>query len=385
MIDTIVLMLEQADFEIIEHDRFTPSTEHLYKPPYFKGSCVQNPTKNDSANDNYKPRLTVTTRKYTHGFGIVMRIEFSATKLLYGNNFEEVSDGEFLSLLEILQQKLLGMGVKVSSHVLTSAKVSAIHFSKNIILPDYTRCSMVLAELVKLNLWSRLDVNKRDYRNGGQLLKWHANNYEIALYDKMKDLRQAKISPKRAYENDPLWQNDLFKRYDFPKHMEVLRIEIRLNKHRVIKDMLKRLGIDATLTFSGLFQVNIAKAVILHHWKTIMAEVNMAALLAIDARDPAMMAESIMRMKPRIKPSKVTQAIGTLAMFQQVGAPGIKAIFAGSPKRVIQGLLKQCRNNTPVSNARWLAIREVSSQLQDFSPINMEKYSKVRNDEQKPQ
>ena len=379
MIDTIVLMLEQADFEIVEHDRFTPSTEHLYKPPYFKGSCVQNPTKSDHAEGNYKPRLTVITRKYTHGFGIVMYIEFSATKLLYGNNFEEVSDGEFLPLLEKLQQKLLSMGVKASSLALTNAKLSTIHFSKNILLLDHTRCSMVLAELVKLNLWSRLDVNMRDYRNGGQVLKWHANSYEITLYDKMKDLRKARISKKRAFETDPLWQTDLFKRHDFPKQMEVLRMEIRLNKRRVIKDMLKRLDVDASLTFSGLFKVNIAQAVILHHWNFIKAEVNMASLLAIDARDPAKLAESIIHMKPRIKPSKVTQAIGTLLLFQQVGAPGIKAIFANSPKRVVQGLMTQCRNHTPKSHARWMAINEVSRQLQDFSPINLQKYSKVRN------
>lgn len=376
MIDTIVLTLEHPHFKIMEHRRFSPTTEFLYKSRH-KLSCTQNPTKKDYADGNYKPRLTVSKYPKPQGFIIKLRIEFSAPKLMYGNNFEEISDEDFGALLKTLKKKLSGMGVAVSLPVLENAMVSTIHFGKNILLLDYIRCSMVLAELKKLNLWPRLDVNLRDYRNGGQVLKWHSNSYEIALYDKLKDLRQAQISPKRAVERDPLWQPDFFKRYDLPKQTEVLRIEIRLNTRRSIRDMLKRLDIQAPLTFSGLCKRRVAKAVILHHWETIMAEHGMAGLLEINASAPDRLAESIICMKPRIKPAKVMQTIGTLTLFQQVGVPGIKAILAGTQKRVIQNLLTQCRNNTPKTQARWTAIRQVARQLQEFHPINSQFYDKV--------
>src|SRR5437870_4162294 len=101
MIDTIVLTLKPEHFAIMDHAKFSPSTEGIYKHPYYTIGrngfikCVQNPTQEDMKDRVYKPRLTVTKRIGTGGFQITMRIEFSAPKLLFGNNFDEVEETDF--------------------------------------------------------------------------------------------------------------------------------------------------------------------------------------------------------------------------------------------------------------------------------------------------
>lgn len=116
MLDTIALTLKQSAFEVMDMDAFSPSARNLYQPPYYslgkRGyvSCVQNPLKSELAQGLYKPRLTLTKRAKRGGYDYSLRIEFSAPKLKFGNNFEELSNGDFCFLLNILYQALTQMG-----------------------------------------------------------------------------------------------------------------------------------------------------------------------------------------------------------------------------------------------------------------------------------
>jgi hypothetical protein len=62
----------------------------------------------------------------------------SAPKLLLGNNFDELTDDDFRRLCKKLVNVLAEMSVKVTARTLAKVNVSAIHYSKNITLTDYT-------------------------------------------------------------------------------------------------------------------------------------------------------------------------------------------------------------------------------------------------------
>ena len=108
MLDTIVLTLRQSEFEVKEMDAFSPSARGLYQAPYFtlgkRGyvACVQNPTKGELEQGIYKPRLTLTKRKARGGYDHSLRIEFSAPKLIFGNNFRELEDRDFGRVMDRL-------------------------------------------------------------------------------------------------------------------------------------------------------------------------------------------------------------------------------------------------------------------------------------------
>ena len=91
---------------------------------------------------------------------------------------------------------------------LENAKVVSIHYSKNFDLENTT--AICLTQIIeKLDISKRLDIAKTDYRNGGQIIRFHTNSYEVAFYDKVADLKQSIISEKRALENYNLIQQDL--------------------------------------------------------------------------------------------------------------------------------------------------------------------------------
>lgn len=190
MIDTIVLMLSRNSYAIMNHDRFSPSTRGLFKEPFYhlggraNFSCVQNPTSQELQRGNYKPRLTITKRPRVGGHEITLRVELSLPKLMFSNNFDELTNTDFDAVVERLQAKLKDTGILIFDEVLRTAPVSAVHYSKNIELTDYTTCSLILNQITKADLNIRLDLNKTDFRNEGQALRYHANSFELVFYDK---------------------------------------------------------------------------------------------------------------------------------------------------------------------------------------------------------
>lgn len=209
MIDTVVLTLKQDQFQITDHQRFDPSSYNLYHPPYVKlgkqaiFKCTQNPTKKDFlADGKYRPRLTLIKRRVRNGYEIMLRVEFSCPKLIFGNNFDELSEKDFEQVVQTLKDRLKDMGVHTTLAVLKTANVSAVHYSKNIILTDYSTPKLVIDELKKVDLNMKLDLNQTDYRNAGHSVRYRTNTFELIFYDKLKDLQQAKFSEKRAVEKD---------------------------------------------------------------------------------------------------------------------------------------------------------------------------------------
>jgi len=95
MIDTTAITFNEKDFTILDHNRFSPCTENLFKYPYIKVTgksmfkAINNPTKAHIAEYGYLPRITLFKALRRGGFSIFIRVEFSIPKLLYGNNFDE--------------------------------------------------------------------------------------------------------------------------------------------------------------------------------------------------------------------------------------------------------------------------------------------------------
>jgi hypothetical protein len=366
------------DFEVLEHSAFTPSSIGLFKPPYYslggRGnmSCFQNPTKTELAAGIYKPRLTLTKRKSQTGYGVALRIEFSAPKLVFSNNFDEVQEADFESVLDILHTKLVGMGISVRKDVLRNAPVSSIHYSKNMALTDYTTCSMITGELANSNLSKRLDLSKTDYRNEGHIIRFHANSYEITFYDKLKDMQQAGISEKRAIEQDNVIQSDLFKKASYPKQLEVLRMEVRLGNRTKIKAMLASLGIKSGMTFQVLFNANVSKKILLHFWQKATQDMELLALSQFKPEDivHVMIAEG-----KGTKAAKMMQQLGWITLVRSIGIRGAKAVLGRQCSPAFFRRMKKDMDGLDITtNMKYAAMRHVQRCLEAFEPLKLKAF-----------
>lgn len=281
MIDTIKLAIPQSMYTIIDHHKFNPPTYEMFNAGlYSRGGLsfsTQNPTTDDKRNGIYKPRLTVVRRPLKGlGYQNTLYAELSLPKLIYGNNFDELTSNDFDLVIAAIKNVLKDMGVMVLSSQLPDAHLSAIHFGKNFILDDFTTPYTYISELKKIDFSKVLDINQTDYRNGGLNYKIHSNLFEFAFYDKLKELQQSKLSPNRSIDDDDYCQLSLLdyieKLDQKSKPFEVLRLEMRLNNRRCIKKTLKKSGLNENTTFRSLFDQSLAKKLLMSYFDQMLEQ-----------------------------------------------------------------------------------------------------------------
>jgi len=379
MLDTIVLKLNSKQFTISDHSKFTDNTKNLFEPP-FKAFCgskyiksIQNPTKAQIAAHGYLPRLTVIKAKASDGFLITLKIELSAPKLMFGNNFDELEDKHFDMFCVLLKQKLSLMAVEVTLDAIRQANIVAIHYSKNIVLTDYTRCATYLDKLHKSDISAALDINQRDYRNKGHALKYHANSYELTFYDKLKDLAASKRSEKRAIENDNFTQHDFLEEINkMPKNVEILRMELRLNTPKKLNEIVKKVTTNKTpLTIKNLFSQELAQKVLLHYWSIIESNLK---LYTISQHKPDDLIFAIEKQSKKLSIAKTLKLVGLATLIKQHGIRGVRSLFG---QHLSSSAWYNLKNDTLDIKAtldeyqpdKYMQV--VKSALQDFQTVKM--------------
>lgn len=365
MLDTIRLTLSKDMFWIMDKTYFQKETQNAMRG-YFK--LVQNPTKSELKNGIYKPRLTMTKRFNTTGrHEATLAIEFSAPKLLYGNNFDELNESDLTPVVALLQLRLKEMGVGVFASILENAPVSAIHYSKNISLTDGTTPHYLISKIKEANISLSLDVNQTDYRNDGHSYKWHSNYYEVAFYDKLKDLEIANKSEKRAIESDNFIQLNLFKTFKERKRLEVLRMEVRLNKRQKITQLFRILKIESELTLKNLFSQTISQRVLLYYLDEL--ESKRLPLFDYNPTSSSSLLADLVINNPKIGIRKTIQLYGLKNALDNTTPRELRNMFGKYGQRSWYRLIAEAKNiKLPIARNPLRIVRE---HLTSFKPLEL--------------
>jgi hypothetical protein len=370
--------LPSGSFRVTNPSKFNPPADLLTSPTFRFGSraffkCTQNPTKTELKNGIYKPRLTLTKRIIRDGVGIFLKIEFSAPKMLYGNNFDEVTEEDFSKLIEKLVAVLANMGIKVFQFTLSHTPVSAIHYSKNIILTDYTSSSLVVKELAKADLGKAWDSTQTKYRNEGHALQFHQNSCEVAFYDKKKDLEQAGISEKKAIEQDNTMQLnllDVLEGKPSSKPIEVLRFEVRINTKAKLKQLLKRLPLPSEKVFlKDLFTKRLAQNVL----KIFLSDLKKSlSFTSIDTSDPIALLDTIIRENRGIRANKALAVIGYHTIANKDGIRALKGKLGQFYKvRSWKSLVKDMARFQPETEGTFQGALQIDKAIDKFLPTRL--------------
>lgn len=265
MIDTVCLLIPKYKMAYLSG----ASSWDLYSKTDQYEKYVRNPSKAEKETGKYFPRLTGYKRRFAQQESV--RIEFSAPKLLYLNNLDELADKDFPKVIEALQERLRAMGVMVAKLVLEKAPVSSVHFSKNIPLQDGYTANYLISEINKVNLRKSFDFTRSRYINDGQSLYAHTTSHQLIIYDKVADLGKDK---KRAIDKEQtLYQMSLFSELktenEFP---EIIRFEVRLSKKQKLNSLLESLGYQKNPTFRQVFNTEMSKKIVTDYWKKLIKE-----------------------------------------------------------------------------------------------------------------
>lgn len=365
MVDTIKLTLGKNMFLITDVSLFQKEKQNASRG-YF--TLVQNSTKSELLRGIYKPRLTMTKRFNTSGvFEATLSIELSLPNFLFGNNFDELIQSDFQTLVDKLIPILKEMGVRVFTQTLINTPVSSIHYSKNIPLTDGSIPYYYISKIKETNISLALDINQTDYKNEGHGYKWHCNSYEVAFYDKIKDLEKARISEKRATENDNALQLHLFDELQKRKRFEVLRMEVRLNTRPKIKWMLKTLGIETELTFKGLFNSATSQKVLLYYINELQRQ--RLAIIDFKPKSPKDLLATLTINNPKLGLRKILQLFGLKQAFEAVNPRELRTMFGKYTNRSWQRLIAEVNQvNVPKTKNPFTLLTE---HLNTFEPLKL--------------
>lgn len=366
MIDTVVLSLGETEFEITNSEAFRPLSR-LTKSSSNSGYAVyrHSPATYPSPK-GYQPRLTASKRPYKGAYQTMLKIEFSAPKLILGNNFEELSDSDFPRLIENLNGKLKSMGIRTSESTLMQAKASAVHFSKNFLLTDGATPSYFIREIQTADAHGRLDLNLTKYRNHGLAYSMHANSYEIVFYDKIADLTQAKISEKRSIEKDYKNQDASGIPGNLNVPLEVLRMEVRLSKRSKVRQLIPQFAPENPLTFQGIFSENISGAILRHFMEKIIQSRNELAFGESSALRSLIVALRLQN--PRISPAKILQHIGLFSLSKEMHPREFRNYFPKSDRRTLKQIEAAARR-VGFKPRRFDPLRQLMNSLDQYSPV----------------
>ncbi len=367
MIDTIVLSIPAHEIEIRNPDAFTPSARGLFQPPYYAlGNkkyikCIF--TDQIDNVDEYQPRISLIKHVIRGGFSLTLQVELSLPKLLFGNNFNELEDADFESIITHLHYELQAAGINIQPDCIRTASISRIHYGKNILLNNAT-AALVLQILASLGISRRLDAANTDYRNSGHAVRFHTNDYELAFYDKVKDLEQAKVSERRAIEDQNTTQLGLLDNLH-RRQIGVLRVECRLNTRKKIKQLLHLCGLGGTdLTFCGLYSKIIAQRIIWTFWTSYVQP--SLGTVCISQNSPDAIFTQLQL--AGLKETEILKCIGLLCFIQQHGIRGLKQRLSRTSRTYQQlyNKLSQVHYNDNYIGSIFIDIERA---LQDFESI----------------
>jgi hypothetical protein len=232
----------------------------------------KNPSKSYKRSGIYVPKVEYVERPATESRekSYTLYIELSLPKLYFGNNFNELTDELFSAVVNKLSVQLEAVyGIRVLPSEIEQAPLSRVDYSKNIIFTDGTPVSTIISSMKLADIPKTYDIQENFFRNGGLILHIHTNSMDVVMYDKVADLKQAKISAKRTHEKDQYSQLNLISEFEKHKNVTIPRWEIRLNNRRTIRKQLKAIGVKDDVNFSYLFNSDISRKILLLHWKKI--------------------------------------------------------------------------------------------------------------------
>lgn len=345
------------------------------QPTYYKGyngpiQAHLNTSKSDKKFGVYHPSFTYHQNPTGSPFAkYVLNVQLSLPKMVFGNNFVELADTDFDGVVMAIKQELERIGLDISTEEIENSEAVKIDFSKNIVFNDYTSTSTVIKSISTADISKVYDVELTKYKNGGQAFHIHTNCEDIVIYDKVEDLKQAKISDKRSIEDDNHIQLKILDKLKDKQGLSVIRFEVRLNGKRKIRASLDDAGVEyENLSLRTLFKTDTAQKVLLNAWNKLVATVPKVPL---SDEDPLALFDDITK-DPSITKQQAEAKLGALWLLSVEDTRAIRNIYDKRFGKHTWGRSKNLRD--PPSNRQLKTLLHIADKLQEMKPVTLDEF-----------
>lgn len=370
MLDTVILQLNPSQYHIQIYENFGATKEQITGARGGFRKWINNPTTQDKKNDIYKPRLTLIKR----GAILFLKVEFSAPKLIFNNNVEELDDSDFDLVIKTLREKMQSMGVLVFSACLENAEIISFHPSKNIPLSKGYTANLAIKELNKIDCSKRFDFDEKNYRNNGEVLQFYTRSHSFVIYDKINDL----VKPqKRATDKDQTKKQ--LSIFDYIKTneqaLQILRLEIRLSLKQKLNNVMDFLEQKTNPTFKDIFNKELCKKIVNSYWDNFFGD---NLFIFNTNSSPQYILQLIFMKYPKIKILKAIKIVSLYLLCKDDdGIRGFRQIIDSHRHKrtdwqTVKRDLKQLEDEIFTSSV-WGFIKDIRRELKDFKPYRLTK------------
>jgi hypothetical protein len=384
-IDTITLTLAPTDIIIGDTARFTPNAatvlgadaRNMGQNKYISAKC--NPTRQEVATYGYLPYVTLYKALRSGGLSAGLRVQFSATKLLYGNNFDELETSDFVAVCRRLLESLAYYGITIQGglQTLATARVAGVHYAKNFVFTDYTTARDLIQELQKCDVNSWRSVSTSDYSNNGYGYKTHSKYHELAFYDKLAELRKDKRG-QGLFDTDAQTQLGLFNNRQMVKPFEVLRMEVRLNNARVIKQQLTKAKLEPSLKLNDICSQGYSKAVLACHLRGLYEAYPKITEATVE--DPLQLLSDLYVQNPKRSMSTIVNAVGLYVLSKHSGTRAMKDVVGSKGTQALMRLSKRANGELRYHSQKAEVFQVLERDLNNFNPVRLENYDSNNHD-----
>ena len=183
----------------------------------------------------------------------------------------------------------------------------------------------------------------------------------------VKDLEQAKISPKRAIDRDGL---SLFQD-NFSYSAQVLRMEVRLNKSQKIRDILSKIGCPRNIVFKELFSSDISKKVLAYYWDILRSKISLGV------NPLRCSAEQLFLASTQKKPTQVLAQVGFSMLQEELGVKTLRSLLvAHSDSRTAARIMKKYSFEF-VSKNIYLLMDKIGRDIEEYKGITQKEYMDI--------
>jgi len=374
MLDTVILRLPHSQYKVLLPERWSlVSTKRNPNGILVCEIFANNRTPEEKRLKIYRPRLTRIAQR---GRDEHMKIEFSVQVILFGHTLQEASEVDFDNVLNILLKSIREMGISTTEEFLRYAKVTNFQPAKNLPISGGYIVSGIIKDMTKIVLTEKMQMDVKDYKNGGHGIQFYAESNALTIYDKIKDLEK---NQKDAYDHDQEFQQDaLFDFMQQKRKPEVARVEARLCQKVKINSVMSNLGFPTNPTFSDIFKDEVCKKILLDYFQRFIEP--SFFVFTVD-ESPQRILQSLLQNSKRMSVDEAVKLVALkLLCKDECGVKGLRKIVeTRASKRKWQRVAKQLKtlNQKIALKSCYGYISEIKKTLQQFKPYRLEKAEKL--------
>lgn len=366
----------------MEPSRFTQNAtkvlnaepKDMGKGKYINAKC--NPFKQDTDAFGYLPYLTLYTALRGGGYVTELRIQFSASKIIRDNNFDEIDEVDFDQVCKRVFEGLKYYGIRLYDGVETiaNARTDVVNYSKNFVLDNYMSARQVTQELQKVDVNSWRDVSKTDYINNGHGIKAHSKYFELVFYDKIAEYHKGKRR-QPTFDKDLQLAFDLFHERDFKQPFEVVRMEVRLGNGKAIKQAFERANIEpGGLSFRDIYNAGISKKIL--QWYLSDLYDHSPKITEAQTDSVLELFSDLYTQNPHRNMSTLVGAIGLYSLNKEAGLRAMKDIVGSRGSPALLRLARRTNKELLYNRQKSEVFELLDKQLDRFEPVYLKDYEK---------